>query len=739
MVKRSASVDASRPASGKLAIIGGRLEDDNRSIYREIRRLSEGRILVAPTASSEPESVGEETVAAFRMHGVQADILPVYTDNKETAAFDESIISQIGDYGSVYFTGGDQAKILSALIQNGEETPALAAIRRIYAQGGLIAGSSAGAAMMSDPMILGGTSFEAMFHGRAAGPEQAGLLLGPGLGFFPYGVVDQHFIKRGRLARLVVGMAHAGLRRGFGVDENTALIIEDGKGLVVGEYGVFLVDAGRATIDLAENSYHDLRISYLDDGDAIILPSCIVVPSESKRRVKKNEIAYRSPVRSQRNAFGAYALYDLAARLVLGDPASYTSDSLAVIDPSTSQAAQVTLSRKPGTSRCLVAQSDSGFRISAVNFRGSLSREPVTPEMLAMRGTRGVRTFGMDLNERSQIILLGSSLLYCDPAVQQEIIKLIGPGPVGIIAAASAEARTSAEEHVEFFARYGVEASDLGITIDTVESAARDSETLNRIASTKAFFLCGGNQTRLVETLLHRGEESAVLRAIAQAYAHGATLVASSGAVSALSRIMIAGGTSMDALRYGVASDLGHPGLVIQEGVGLFSSAVADQNIVSARRLARLVVACAEENERFGIGVCDESAVIAVKSGKELTAAGRYGFVQVDTERVDVGPFQYGFVAKGVKLRMFAPGDKINLNSGHITRVGLEYPACEIFDLLIEDLQREQLSMMGAERALGHRFSRHSPTVRLRRDDLYSATLDLECPREEFAQMHGSA
>ena len=58
--------------------------------------------------------------------------------------------------------------------------------------------------------------------------------------------VDQHFIKRGRLGRLVVAMADAGVRRGFGIDENTALLVEGGAARVCGEYGVMLVDMGPA-------------------------------------------------------------------------------------------------------------------------------------------------------------------------------------------------------------------------------------------------------------------------------------------------------------------------------------------------------------------------------------------------------------------------------------------------------------------------------------------------------------
>ncbi|WP_297976226.1 cyanophycinase, partial [uncultured Amaricoccus sp.] len=208
---------ADQPAS--LALIGGRLEDSNIAIYGEMHRLSGGRILVFPTASAEPKAVGQETLAVFRTHGFDADVIPLTPANARRLAHDPTLIARVADVGSIYFTGGDQAKITASLAG----TPLLAAIRALP---GLVAGSSAGAAIMSDPMILGGTSIEAVVHGVTDDPETQGLLLGAGLGFFAHGMVDQHFIKRGRLGRLVVAMARAGVRRGFGIDENTALLVE---------------------------------------------------------------------------------------------------------------------------------------------------------------------------------------------------------------------------------------------------------------------------------------------------------------------------------------------------------------------------------------------------------------------------------------------------------------------------------------------------------------------------------
>ena len=244
-----------------------------------------------------------------------------------------ALCARVAAFGSVYFTGGDQAKIVGALAPGGGETPVLAAIRAAQAAGGLVAGSSAGAAMMSQPMILGGTSIESVVHGVTDDPERPGLLMGAGLGFFPCGMLDQHFIKRGRLGRLVVAMARAGVRRGFGIDENTALLVEGGAARVCGEYGVMVVDIGPADGRSARRAASATSASATSTtATASTSRRFRPQPGAGKRRVRKREIAYRAPARSRRNAFGAYTLYDLMTRLVLADPEVYGADRAEAFD-----------------------------------------------------------------------------------------------------------------------------------------------------------------------------------------------------------------------------------------------------------------------------------------------------------------------------------------------------------------------------------------------------------------------
>ena len=481
-------------AGNKLAVIGGRLEDSNVAVFAEMHRLAGGRILVFPTASAEPKAVGKESVQVFRAHGFDVEVALLTAANAGRMARDPDLVARIGAYGSVYFTGGDQAKIVGSLAPGGRETPVLAAIRAAQSAGGLVAGSSAGAAMMCQPMILGGTSIELVVHGTTEDPEKPGLLMGTGLGFFPFGMVDQHFIKRGRLGRLVVAMAAAGVRRGFGIDENTALLVEGAAGRVCGEYGVMVVDIGRARVDAHARSFPDFRLSYLDDGDGIDLGRFKAQPGAAKRRVRAREMAYRAPARSRRNVFAAYTLYDLMARLVLADQSVYGADRAEAYDAKSGINVTVELERQRARSRGLIATPESGLRMTALNFRCSLKSQELSATRRADRLGSRARSFGMTPNKDAKIALLGSSPLSIAPDMLASTLALLGPGPVGVLAAASSEPRRTAAEHVALLAQAGVAGIDLGVTIDTVDYVAQDADLLESIAGMRGILLCGGNR-----------------------------------------------------------------------------------------------------------------------------------------------------------------------------------------------------------------------------------------------------
>ena len=613
----------------KLAVIGGRLEDDNVAIYDEMRRLAGGRIVVFATASSVPDEVGAETVEVFRAHGFDAVLAGVHGAGAGQAAQDTAIADLVADYGSVYFTGGDQALITGALAPGGTESRVLKAIRQMQRNGALVAGSSAGAAIMSDVMISGGTSLEAATYGVVDDPDQPGMLLEPGLGFFAWGMVDQHFIKRGRLGRLIVGMQASGAKRGFGIDENTALFVEGKRAQVIGEYGVFVLDLEEANVDSSIGLIESIGFSYADNGDALDLESGEVRPGPGKRPVTRRDITYKAPARSLRNVFGAYTLYDLVARLVLGDPEVYLADRARAIEPKAGCATSVEISRARGRAASYILLGGREFRMTAVDFRASMQTRLLTAAQLAENRRASLsRDYGVPPGKQARLMMLGSAPLDCGSPLLAELASQC-EGPVGVLAAASAEPRATARNYIRALRGKGVEAIDLRVTIGNVDRRMREEALVEQIAALRTIILTGGNQIRLVVSLLYRGDVTPLLMAIARARSAGAMIVGVSGAASALSGFMIGGGTSYEALRFGIASDMGRHGLVIQEGLGFFGTAIIDQKLSSSRRLGRLAVACAEEGARYGLGLLEDSGVIANHDNSQLTAIGARGAVLV--------------------------------------------------------------------------------------------------------------
>jgi cyanophycinase len=694
-------------ATPKLAVIGGRLEDDNSAIYDEMRRLAGGRIVVFATASSVPDEVGPETVGVFRAHGLDAVQAEVQGPGAAAAAQDAAIADLVEDYGSVYFTGGDQALITGALAPFGRESRVLKAIRKAQRKGSLVAGSSAGAAVMSEVMFSGGTSLEAATYGVVGDADQPGMLLAPGLGFFPWGIVDQHFIKRGRFGRMVVGMQEAGAKRGFGIDENTALFVEGKSARVIGEYGVFVFDLAEAKVDRGRRLIENIGVSYADNGDSCDLQTGEVRPGPDKRPVTRRDITYNAPARSLRNVFGAYTLYDLMARLVLGDPETYPADRARAVEPRAGCATSVEISRQGGRAVAYIPGCGRDFRMTAVDFRASMRTRQLDAAQLAENRRAALsRDYGAKPGLQARVMMLGSaprehgSLLLAELASRCE-------GPVGVLAAASAEPRETAREYIGALLSHGVEATDLGITIDNVDRLMREEALVEQIAALGTIVLTGGNQIRLVESLLYRGEVTPLLTAIARARAAGAMIVGVGGAASALSGFMIGGGSSYEALRFGIASDSGRRGLVIQEGLGLFGAAIVDQKLASSRRLGRLAVACAEEGVRFGLGLLEDSGVIANHDNSKLTAIGARGAVLVEIDPLKTELAGDDFIAPGTRLSLAGPGDVIDMADGTVTRLAPSAASAAVLDTLVAELIEDCIGTAGPATAPGVTHEAH--------------------------------
>ena len=180
----------------------------------------------------------------------------------------------------VYFVGGSQGRIIDSLRDGeGRETPMLAAIHELYRVGGVIAGTSAGAAVMGHVMYREGPApLQILRNGVSLGRE-----LDYGLGFLDAKwFVEQHCLVRGRFARALVAMRSQKIPYGIGVDENTSLIVRRGRyASVIGYKGVLIMDASEAESenDLEGFSVSNVKLSYLDRGDSIDLQTRKVTPA----------------------------------------------------------------------------------------------------------------------------------------------------------------------------------------------------------------------------------------------------------------------------------------------------------------------------------------------------------------------------------------------------------------------------------------------------------------------------
>ncbi len=262
---------ASTKPAGKLLIVGGALSDSNEEIYSILfdEVGEKGSMGILPTASGVPEETGPESLEFFTniSNGAAVELIDMpYTMPKR--GMSPVYANQIRKHTGLYFLGGDQSRILNTFRPNGTNSQTYAATKSVLANGGIIAGSSAGAAMMCDPMIMWGFSPEALVLGDPNVPDR-GVGITQGMGYFPYGLIDQHFERRGRLGRLIAGLELTNQNRGYGISENRGIYVTLKNDAIeaVGTQAVMLVDRSSSTRTGFERS--NILISYLGTGDRI--------------------------------------------------------------------------------------------------------------------------------------------------------------------------------------------------------------------------------------------------------------------------------------------------------------------------------------------------------------------------------------------------------------------------------------------------------------------------------------
>ena len=236
-------------------------------------RKSSPKIELITTASSIPDEIASSYKKAFRSLGCDSvGHLKIRTreeaDNKKT-------LERLDKCNCVLFSGGDQLRLCSAL----GGTQFIKLIKEWYvSEQFVIAGTSAGAAAMSNMMICGGNENRAFMKGE--------IEMNIGFGLLPNVIIDTHFDARGRFGRLVQAIASQPGEIGIGLDEDTGIIVEKGSRIrAIGASSVVIVDGSHVmhnNIAMIKSgmpiSMSNISVHVMKQGDVFDIPSREFIP-----------------------------------------------------------------------------------------------------------------------------------------------------------------------------------------------------------------------------------------------------------------------------------------------------------------------------------------------------------------------------------------------------------------------------------------------------------------------------
>ena len=254
---------------GTLIIIGGHEDKEGdqeilQHVVEQVKRLK-GNLVLVTAATHLPEEVVQDYKEVFHHLGITTvDVVDVRTHED---GFKEENIKRLHENSVLFFSGGDQLRITSQL----GASPLYQRMIDIYNQGATIVGTSAGAAAMPITMIVSGPGDESA--------DNETLSMAPGLGLLPGVVIDSHFAQRGRIGRLLGTVAQNPKNLGIGIDEDTAIIVEQGAHFsVVGSRAVYVVDgSGISYSSLSESTrtgiigLHNVKLHVLRASDCFDL------------------------------------------------------------------------------------------------------------------------------------------------------------------------------------------------------------------------------------------------------------------------------------------------------------------------------------------------------------------------------------------------------------------------------------------------------------------------------------
>ncbi|MCX6876104.1 MAG: cyanophycinase [Verrucomicrobia bacterium] len=257
--------------AGHLLIIGGGLDNDLRPVFERFLALASkpgaARIVIATTAITSVKDRSDEEIDKTEALRAWAPEVPVdlirrsHSTAQTVAAFDRAT--------GIFFTGGKQESIAVRYRPGGRETPEWLALKRLLGRGGVIAGGSAGTAMMGERMLLDGGNADSLNDTSRPGQVPR---MGQGMAFLPWAITDSHFFERDRVARLVVALENSGRRLGLGVGEDAAVEVDLASGVITGVTGSDSLLIDMAAMKRSGQTRSNVWARLIRQGDRLSLP-----------------------------------------------------------------------------------------------------------------------------------------------------------------------------------------------------------------------------------------------------------------------------------------------------------------------------------------------------------------------------------------------------------------------------------------------------------------------------------
>ena len=220
---------------GSLFIIGGGSRPDNlvNRMIDEAGLRESGYVVILPMSSSVPDSAIVWASEQFLRNGIIQvtgfNFLPEQSPPLQW-------IDSLKNASLIYISGGDQNRFMAVTGENEIEN----AIWSAFKNGAMIAGTSAGAAVMSELMITGDELRYPDYTSTFRTIESENIKLGRGLGLINTAIIDQHFVWRSRHNRLLTAIIEHPDLMGIGIDESTAILVRGSKAEVVGNSQVMV-------------------------------------------------------------------------------------------------------------------------------------------------------------------------------------------------------------------------------------------------------------------------------------------------------------------------------------------------------------------------------------------------------------------------------------------------------------------------------------------------------------------